>query len=206
MGEMSKTAAELLQTLKAQRRVLDADKKARNDRRVVIAGRALAIGGLAALVDGIAKLRASLDDDDQSLFNEDLLELDGWKQIGEGRWQGLPACPHAPERPGESGGGATGSGSAGGSATSVASPEVLADDEAAAAAWTAYLVEMSDPVGWQERQRRRAYLLGEHFAVAVRSVEPATLARSAETDEERGLWDARLLELDGWAPRPRPKP
>ena len=76
-------------------------------------------------------------------------------------------------------------------------------EEAAAAAWTAYLVEMSDPVGWQERQRRRAYLLGEHFAVAVRSVEPATLARSAETDEDRGLWDARLLELDGWARRGR---
>ena len=32
---------------------------------MVIAGRALAIGGLTALVDEIAKLRASLDDDEE---------------------------------------------------------------------------------------------------------------------------------------------
>ena len=184
--ETAKTAADLLARLNEQRQFLEQDKQARNDRRVVIAGRALAAGGLTLT---LAKLRAGLqDDDDQRLFADDVIERDGWTKV-KGQWRGVSVCPHAPERPAGSSAGTT----------SVASVAELAADEAAEAAWTAYLVEMSDPAGWEARQRRRAYLCGQHFRAAVQGVSPASLAQWATGEDEIRLWDADLLQLDGWA-------
>ena len=184
----SETAADLLARLNEQRQILDEDKQARNDRRVVIAGRAMAAGGLTVT---LAKLRAGLqDDDDQRLFADDVMKLDGWRMV-KGRWKGVSVCPHAaPERPSRSGSSA--------GTTSVASVAELAADEAAAEAWSGYLSEMADPTKWEARQRRRAYLCGQHFRTAVRAVSPDVLKECAGGDDDEKLWSTELLQLDGW--------
>ena len=130
--------------------------------------------------DAVAKMRTTLQGDDQRLFDPNALMLDGWTQTTIDRklaWKGRKECPPAaaPER------------------AALPATASLAEQ-----AWVKYLAEMADPKKWAKRQRRRAFLLGSRYAKWSREQNLDVLASRADPDEQE-LFDPELLKDDGWA-------
>lgn len=173
------SAAEVLAHLRQQMAQNEEDRQLRNEARFRAAGGLLTDGSYSVLADRVAKLRAALQDDDQRLFDPNVLTLDGWTQKtldgGKLAWKGPKTSPPPPP------------------------PQDLpASASPAARAWAKYLTEMAAPNGWAQRQRRRAFLLGSSLSKWCREQDPVKLARRAGPDEQE-LFDPEFLRDDGWS-------
>lgn len=132
-----------------------------------IAGTMLTDGSYTVSADDVAKLRATLQGDDQRLFDPDVLKLDGWTLLKDKKgklcWTGPKASPPQPQ------------------------PQDLpASASADEQAWAVYLADMADPKKWAERQRRRAFLLGSHFSEWIRKQDPVALAKRGPVPTTKG--------------------
>ena len=173
------TAAEVLAHLREHLARNEEDRQLRNKARVRAAGALLTDGSYTVSADRVAKLRAALQDDDQRLFDPDVLTLDGWTQKtldgGKLAWKGPKTSPPPPP------------------------PQDLpASASPASRTWANYLATMAEPKGWAKRQRRRAFLLGSSLSKWCREQDPVKLARRAGPDEQE-LFDPELLRDDGWS-------
>ena len=76
--------------------------------------------------------------------------------------------------------------------------ELAAGDEAARQ-WLEYLTTMANPKGWQARQDRRAWLLRERLADALRHPKHLKMLRKLAGEEQRALFEEPQVTDDGWA-------
>ena len=189
--------------------LLDADRQAREARRMTTIGRALA-GGLLWISKQVVDRCRALPGDDGELFEGGALRTDSWAANNAGWWKGTEVPPVYPVRPPPLGTGSVSGGGHGGSSSSPSpTPAEIRDSRRQVAAWDGYdaawrdFISGADQERWRARQARRAWILStDPVAREVRrSTEWLALIRAwldaGGKSEDITLFEEAWLEHDG---------
>ena len=199
----SKSLKTLRKELADQEAALEADREARNRRRVQIVGEALARG--FAHLTNVEPFQQHLDENDKELFDVEVLEVDGWR-VQDDEWLGpreRPPIDRPPPYPTTlattRGQGGTVSPSPAASTVSAADLRADAQERAAWRARFEWHQKMNNHLGWNSRQARRAHFIGVHFVHAFQT-DPAwrDKLRRALDGEDLEIFKEDLTVLDRW--------
>ena len=200
----SKSLKTLKKELADQEAALEADREARNRRRVQIVGEALARGFTG--LTNVEPFQQRLDENDKELFDVEVLEVDGWR-VQDDEWLGpreRPSIDRPPPYPTPvaAGGDQGGTVSSSAAASTVSAAADLRADAQERAAWRArfeWHQKMNDHLGWTSRQARRAHLLGPLYAHFFQNDrERRDDLRRILTGEDLEIFEEDLTVLDRW--------